>query len=116
MAGLQGFWARGSSNLLSRPKRCVAWSAVTAIAIIRVLCEGNPSLGTSIVNGLLAWAGVLGGFTVFFSGLPAAVALFIPSRPASLVRRINQGLGIGFLAGMFLGPLMLFVFVAKIAS
>jgi hypothetical protein len=34
----------------------------------------------------------------------------------SLARRINQGLGIGFLVGMFLGPLTLFVFVAKIVS
>jgi hypothetical protein len=84
------------------------------IATIRVFCEANPSLGTAVVNGLLAWAGFLGGATVLCSGLPAAVALFIPSRPATLARRINQGLGIGFLAGMFLGPLMLFVFVAKI--
>jgi hypothetical protein len=53
---------------------------MTAIATIRVFCEGNPSLGTAVVNGLLAWAGALGGLTVFF------------------------------------GPLMLFVFVAKIVS
>lgn len=86
------------------------------IAVIRILCEANPSLGTAVVSGLLAWAGVLGGATVLFSGLPAAVALFIPSRPDSLARRINQGLGIGFLVGMFLGPLTLFVFVAKIVS
>jgi hypothetical protein len=85
-------------------------------ATIRILCEANPSLGTSVVNGLLAWAGVLGGFTVFFSGLPAAVALFVPSRSASLARRINRGLGIGFFVGMLLGFLMLFVFVAKPVS
>jgi hypothetical protein len=83
---------------------------------IRVFCEANPSLGTAVVNGLLAWAGALGGFTVLFSGLPAAVALFIPSRPDSLARRINQGLGIGFTAGMLLGPLLLFVFIARIVS
>ncbi len=116
MAGLQGFPARESSNLLSRPKLCVALPAVTAIAIIRVLCEGNPSLGTSIVNGLLAWAAMLGGCTVLFSGLPAAVAVFIPSRPDSLARRINQGLGYGFLLGMFLGTVLLFVFVARLVS
>jgi hypothetical protein len=37
-------------------------------AIIHVLCETNPSLATSVVNGLLAWAEVLGGCTVLFSG------------------------------------------------
>ena len=57
------------------------------------------------------WVG--GGY---FSGLPAAVALFIPSRPASLVQRINQGLGRGFVFGMLLGPLTLFVFAARIVS
>jgi hypothetical protein len=85
-------------------------------AAIRILCEGHPSLGTAIVNGLLAWAGVLGGFTVLFSGLPAAVALFIPSRPESLARRINRGVGQGLLAGMAIGPLLFFVFVARIVS
>ena len=89
---------------------------MSVIATIHVLCEGNPSLETAFVNGLLAWAGVLGGLTVLFSGLPAAVALFIPSRPASLARRINQGLGIGFLAGMSFGALLFFVFAAKIVS
>jgi hypothetical protein len=101
---------------LKRLKRCVAWLAVTAIATIRVFCEGNPSLGTAVVNGLLAWAGLLGGLTVLFSGLPAAVALFIPSRPDSLARRINQGLGYGFLAGVPLGALLFFVFVARLNS
>ena len=89
---------------------------MTAIATIRILCEADTLLGSAIVDGLLAWAGFLGGLTVLFSGLPAAVALFIPSRPDLLVRRINQGLGYGFLLGMLLGPLMLFVFVAKIVS
>jgi hypothetical protein len=89
---------------------------MSTIATIQILCEGHPSLGTAIVNGLLAWAGVLGGLTVLFSGLPAAVALFIPSRPASVARRINQGLGQGFLAGMFFGALVFFVFVARIVS
>ena len=59
---------------------------------------------------------MLGGFTVFFSGLPAAVALFIPSRPESLSRRINSELGVGLLAGMSFGALMLIVFVAKVAT
>ena len=79
---------------------------MSAIAAIRILCETNPSLGVAVVNGLLAWAGVLGGCTVLFSGLPAAVALFIPSRPAALARRINRGLGQGLLAGILLGALL----------
>ena len=89
---------------------------MSSIATIRVFCETDPSLTTSIVNGLLAWAAMLGGFTVFFSGLPAAVALFIPSRPESLSRRINSGLGVGLLAGMSFGALTLIVFVAKVAT
>jgi MFS superfamily sulfate permease-like transporter len=89
---------------------------MSAIATIRVFCEGNPSLGTAVVNGLLAWAGFLGGCTVLCSGAPAAVALLIPSRPDSLARRINQGLGYGFLLGMFLGALLFFVFVARLVS
>ncbi len=89
---------------------------MSAIAVIRILCEANPSLGTAVVNGLFAWVGVLGGCTVFFSGLPAAVALLVPSRPDSLVRRINRGLGWGFVFGMLLGPLTLFVFTTRIVS
>lgn len=85
-------------------------------AAIRILCEADTSLGSAIVNGLLAWAAALGGCTVLFTGLPAAVALFIPSRPDSLTRRINQGLGYGFLAGMASGLLLLFVFIAKVVS
>jgi hypothetical protein len=88
-----------------------------APAAIRIFCEGaNPSLGTAVVNGLLAWAGLLGGLTVFFSGLPAAIALFVPSRPHSLSRRINEGLGRGFLAGMIFGPLLFVVFIARLIS
>lgn len=87
-----------------------------AIAVIRILCEADRSLGTSVVNGLLAWTGALGACTVVFSGLPAAVALLIPSRPAALSRRINRGLGQGLLVGMALGPLTLYVFIARIVS
>jgi hypothetical protein len=89
---------------------------VYVLATIQILCEANSSLGMSVVNGLLAWASVLGGCTVFCSGLPAAVSVFIPGRPDALSERINRGLGYGFLLGMATGPLMLFVFVAKIAS
>jgi hypothetical protein len=85
-------------------------------ATIRILCETNPSLGTSVVNGLLAGVAVLGGCTVFCSGLPAAVAVFIPGRPDALSKRINRWLGIGFLLGIPLGFLMFFVFIAKVVS
>jgi hypothetical protein len=86
------------------------------IATVRILCEADPSLGTTLVNGLLAWAGVLGGCTIFCSGLPAAVAVFIPGKPEPLVRRINRGLGVGFLAGTFFGALVFFGFVVRIVS
>ncbi len=89
---------------------------MTAIAIIRAICEDNPSLGTAVVNGVLAWATVLGASTVFFSGLPAAL-LALDDTPAHVrADLINRGMGIGFRVGMFLGSLMLFVFVARIGS
>jgi hypothetical protein len=87
-----------------------------ATATVRILCETNPSLGTALVNGLLASAGVLGGVTAFCSGLPAAVALFVPSKPAAVSRRINHGLGYGFILGMAFGLLMFFVFITRIVS
>jgi len=89
---------------------------VTAIAIIRIFCEANPSLGTAVVNGLLAWAGVLGGCTVLFSGLPAAVALFIPDRAKTLSKRLDRWLGVGFILGMSGGLLMFIVFIARVVS
>lgn len=85
-------------------------------ATIRILCESDPSLGTAIVNGLLAWATVLGGVTAFFSGLPAA-AFALDTTPAHVrADLINRGLGIGFRLGMLFGPLMFFVFIARIVS
>jgi hypothetical protein len=87
-----------------------------AAATIRVLCEADPSLGTAIVNGLLAWAATLGGCTVLFTGLPAAVAMFIPARGDTLSKRLNRWLGVGFILGMSGGLLMFFVFIARVAS
>jgi hypothetical protein len=86
------------------------------LAIIRILCEANPSLGTAVVNGLLAWGTVLGASTAFFSGLPAA--LFARDTTPAHIRAdlINRGLGIGFRIGMFVGPLMFFVFITRIVS
>ena len=43
------------------------------VAVIHILCQADPSLGTAIVNGLLARGTVLGASTAFFSGLPAAL-------------------------------------------
>jgi hypothetical protein len=90
--------------------------AVTAIATIRVLCEADTSLGTAVVNGLLAWAGILGGLTAFGSGLPAA--LFALDTTPAHVRAdlINRGLGLGFRIGMAAGLLMFVLFVAKVIS
>jgi hypothetical protein len=98
------------------PNRRLACLVVTAIGAIRILCDTDPSFATTVVNGLLAWIAVLGGLTAFCSGLPAAVALIIPSRPDSLDRRINRGLGFGFVVGVLLGALMFFVFIARVVS
>jgi hypothetical protein len=89
---------------------------VLVIATIHILCADDPSLGTAIVNGLLAWATVLGGVTAFCSGLPAA--LFALDTTPAHVRAdlINRGLGIGFRGGMLLGPLTFFVFIARVVS
>jgi hypothetical protein len=89
---------------------------MSAIATISIFCQTNPSLGTAVVNGLLAWVTVLGGCTAFCSGLPAVVAVFIPGRPEPLSRRVDRWLAVGFLVGMPLGFLMFFVFVARVVS
>lgn len=86
------------------------------LSVIRIFCEQSPSLGTSVVNGLLGWAGVLGGSTAFLSALPAAVFLLIPSRQESLARRVNEGLGRGFFLGMPLGALIFVLFVTRVVS
>ncbi len=69
-----------------------------------------------MVNGLLAWGTVLGASTAFFSGLPAG--LLARDKTPAHVRAdlINRGMGIGFRIGMFVGPLMFFVFIARIVS
>jgi hypothetical protein len=85
-------------------------------AVIHILCEANPSLGTAVINGLLAWATVLGGATAFCSGLPAA--LFALDTTPARVRAdlINRGLGVGFRIGVLFGPLIFFLFVARVVS
>jgi hypothetical protein len=89
---------------------------MSAIATICVLYEANPSFGIAVVNGLLAWAVVLGVCMAFYSILPAAVAVFIPGEPEPMSRRIDRWLGIGFLVGMPLGFLMFVVCVAGLVS
>jgi hypothetical protein len=89
---------------------------MSAIATIHVLCQGNPSLGTTFVNGLLAWATVLGGFTAFGSGLMAALFALDSTRAELRADLINRGLGIGFAIGMALGFLMFVLFVARLVS
>jgi hypothetical protein len=94
----------------------LVFGVVNAIAAIRVLCESDPSLGDAIVNGLLAWASVLGGFTTFATGLEAARVTSIPLRPEAQGAAINRGLGKGFKWGMRAGFLMFFVFAAKLVT
>ncbi|HEV3323939.1 MAG TPA: hypothetical protein VG147_17315 [Solirubrobacteraceae bacterium] len=86
------------------------------IAALHILCEDTPSLGTAVVNGLLAWATVLGGFTACGSGLPAA--LFALDTTPARVRAdlINRGLGLGFRIGTAAGLLTFVLFVARVIS
>jgi len=51
------------------------------IAVIHILFNPSPSLGTTVVNGLLAWGTVLGASTAFFSGLPATATR--PRQPSA---------------------------------
>jgi hypothetical protein len=89
---------------------------MSAITVIHILCEANPSLGTAIVNGLLAWATALGGGTAFCAGLPAAV-FALDTTPADIrADLINRGLGIGFRIGMLTGLLLCIVFIARIVA
>ena len=89
---------------------------MSAIATICVLYEANPSFGIAVVNGLLAWAVVLGVCMAFYSILPAVLAVFIPGRPEPLSRRIDRWLAVGFLVGMPIGFLMFVVCVAGLVS
>jgi hypothetical protein len=91
-------------------------AGVSAIATIRILCEANPSLGTAIVNGLLAWATMLGGGTALGAGLLAALMALDSTRADVRADLINRGMGAGFVIGMAAGATLFFVFVAKLVS
>ena len=86
------------------------------VAVIRILCETNPSFTTAVVNGLLASATVLAGCMAFWSGVPAAIALFVAATPEMRADAVNKGMGIGFMWGIPLSILTLFVFTAKFVS
>jgi hypothetical protein len=87
-----------------------------SIAVIHILCEADPSLGTAVVNGLLAWGTILGASTAFFSGLPAALCARDTTPAHVRADPINRGTGIGFRIGMPFGLLIFFVFTAKLVS
>ncbi len=89
---------------------------MSAIAVIRILCEANASLGSAIVNGLLAWATMLGGGTALGTGLLAALMALDRTRADVRADLINRGMGFGFMFGAAAGLLMFIVFVARIAS
>jgi hypothetical protein len=89
---------------------------VRVAAVIHLLCQTNPSFATTVVNGLLASATVLAGCIAFLSGLPAAMSLFVAATPEMRTDAISKGMGIGFMWGIPLGTLTLFVFVARLVS
>ena len=89
---------------------------MSTIATIRVFCESNPSLGTAFLNGLLAWATVLGGGTAFGAGAMAALFALDSTRAELRADLINRGLGAGFILGMAGGLLIFVVFVARLIS
>jgi hypothetical protein len=85
-------------------------------AVIHLLCQTNPSFATAVVNGLLASATALAGCMAFWSGVPAAMSLFVTATPAVRTDAVNKGMGIGFMWGIPLGALTLFVFIARLVS
>ncbi len=85
-------------------------------AVIHLLCQTNPSFATTVVNGLLAAATVMGGCVASVSGLLAAISLFPPVKPWRRTNAISMGMGYGFMLGMIAGLLTLFVFVDRVVS
>ena len=89
---------------------------MSAIATIRVFCETNSSLGTAFVNGLLAWATMLGGGTALGGGLLAALFAFDSTKAHVRADLINRGMGFGFILGATAGALTFIVFAARLIS
>jgi len=89
---------------------------MNSIAVIRILCEGNPSLGSAVVNGLLAWATMLGGGTALGAGLLAALMALDSTRADMRADLINRGMGFGFIFGAAAGFLTFIVFTARLVS
>jgi hypothetical protein len=89
---------------------------VHMVAVIHLLCQTNPSFATAVVNGLLASASVLAGCMAFWSGVPAGMSLFVEATPEMRTDAISRGMGIGFMWGLPLGALTLFVFAARLVS
>jgi len=89
---------------------------VFTTAVIHVLCEAHASLGTAVVNGLIAWATMLGGGTALGAGMLAALLALDTTRAEVRADLINRGMGVGFLIGMAAGALLFFVFVARLVS
>jgi len=89
---------------------------MSAIATIRVFCETNSSLGTALVNGLLAWATILSGGTALGAGLIAALLALDTTRADVRADLINRGIGAGFVFGAAGGFLTFIVFATKLVS
>lgn len=85
-------------------------------ATIRIFCESNPTLVTAAVNGLLAWAMMLGGGTALGGGLPAALMALDKTRADVRADLINRGIGAGFIAGAAVGMLLFVLFASKLVT
>jgi hypothetical protein len=82
-----------------------------------VICKSHPSSVEAVLNGLIAWAGVLGGCTAVGSGLPAAsLAFSARARPEMRADTINRGLGYGFLLGIAAGLLVFICYASKLVT
>ncbi|HWX44070.1 MAG TPA: hypothetical protein VNY52_01975 [Solirubrobacteraceae bacterium] len=84
--------------------------------MIHVLCQTNPSSATAVVNGLLAAATALGGCVALGSGALAAISLSLQVEPEERTNAINMGMGWGFMGGVIIESLTLFVFIDRVVS
>jgi hypothetical protein len=89
---------------------------MSSIGAIQILTEASLSFGASIVDGLLAWCGVLGVSLMFFAVLAVAGSRCVPGKSVSLARCIDRALGVGFVVGIGGGFSWFIIFLTKIAS